>query len=63
MGRIFIIVLMFKEIQEIEQSVTLTQFLHLVLPECGGTDSFLLPLVIFQTLKFHCHKRWFHMRL
>lgn len=63
MGRIFIIVLMFKEIQEIEQSVTLTQFLHLVLPECGGTDSFLLPLVIFQTLKFYCHKRWFHMRL
>ena len=52
MGRIFIIVLMFKEIQEIQQSVTLTQFLHLALLECGGTDSFLLPLFIFQTLKF-----------
>lgn len=52
MGRLFIIVLMFKEIQEIQQSVTLTQFLHLALPECGGTDSFLLPLFIFQTLKF-----------
>ena len=63
MGRLFIIVLMFKEIQEIQQSVTLTQFLHLALPECVVQTVFCYPYSFSKLKNFYHHKRWFHIQL